>query len=95
MITLKMKNFNTILIEKLQNYQPDNQEKLIYVNILQMKKCYKKHYLFSFGKSFGKNNQKQLKNKKKSRRKTNKSDQKQSRKRSKIDCFFVLKRFSK
>ena len=64
MITLKMKNFNTILIEKLQNYQPDNQEKLIYVNILQMKKCYKKHYLFSFGKSFGKNNQKQLKNKK-------------------------------
>ena len=65
MITLKMKNFNTILIEKLQNYQPDNQEKLIYVNILQMKKYYKKHYLFSFGKSFGKNNKKQLKNKKK------------------------------
>ena len=65
MITLKMKNFNTILIEKLQNYQPDNQEKLIYVNILQMKKYYKKHYLFSFGKSFGKNNKKQLKKKKK------------------------------
>ena len=65
MITLKMKNFNIRLIEKLQNYQPDNQEKLIYVNILQMKKYYKKHYLFSFGKSFGKNNKKQLKNKKK------------------------------
>ena len=72
MITLKMKNFNTILIEKLQNYQPDNQEKLIYVNILQMKKYYKKHYLFSFGKSFGKNNKKQLKNKKKKIKEKNK-----------------------
>ena len=38
MIRLKIKNYNTLLIEKLQKYQPYHQAKLITVNILQVKK---------------------------------------------------------
>ena len=38
MIRLKIKNYNTVLIEKLQKYQPYHQAKLITVNILQVKK---------------------------------------------------------
>ena len=34
------KNCNMILIEKLQKYQPHHQEKLISMNILQVKKHY-------------------------------------------------------
>ena len=37
---LKMKNFNMILIEKLQKYQPYHQAKLISMNISQVKKYY-------------------------------------------------------
>ena len=40
MIRLKMKNYNMILIEKLQKYMPNQQTKLISINILQMKKYY-------------------------------------------------------
>ena len=37
-IGLKMKNYNAILIKKLQNYQPYHQAKLISKNILQVQK---------------------------------------------------------
>ena len=40
MIRLEMKNCNTILIEKLPKYQPNDQAKLISKNILQVKKYY-------------------------------------------------------
>ena len=40
MIRLKMKEYNTILIEKLQKYQPYHHAKLISMNILQVKKYY-------------------------------------------------------
>ena len=40
MIRLKMKNYNMILIEKLQKYLPHQQAKLISLNILQVKKYY-------------------------------------------------------
>ena len=40
MIRLKMKNYNMILTETLKKCQPDNQAKLISVNILQVKKYY-------------------------------------------------------
>ena len=35
-----MKNYNKILTEKLQKYQPHNLEKLINMNILEVKKYY-------------------------------------------------------
>ena len=38
MIRLEMKNCNTILTEKYQEYQHHHVEKLINVNILQVKK---------------------------------------------------------
>ena len=38
MIKLRMKNYNTILIEKQQKYQHYHPEKLINMNILQAKK---------------------------------------------------------
>ena len=38
MIRLEMKNYNMILTEKLQKYQAYNQEKLINMIILQIKK---------------------------------------------------------
>ena len=37
---IEMKNCNTILIEKLQKYQPYHQAKLKSVNILRVKKYY-------------------------------------------------------
>ena len=40
MIRLKMKNYNTILIERLQKHQPYHQTKLIIMYILQVKKYY-------------------------------------------------------
>ena len=40
MIRLEMKNYNTILTEKQQKYQSYHQEKLINMNMLQMKKYY-------------------------------------------------------
>ena len=40
MTRLLMKTYNAILIEKLQNYQPYHQTKLINRNILQVKKYY-------------------------------------------------------
>ena len=40
MIRFKMKNYNMILIEKLKKCQPDNQAKVISVNILQVKKYF-------------------------------------------------------
>ena len=40
MIRLKMKNYNMILIEKLQKYQPYHQAKFINMNILQAEKYY-------------------------------------------------------
>ena len=38
MIRLEIKNCNTILTEKQQKYQYDHLEKLVNMNILQMKK---------------------------------------------------------
>ena len=40
MIRLEKKNYKTILIEKLQKYQPYHQATLISTNILQAKKYY-------------------------------------------------------
>ena len=40
MIRLEMKNFNMILIEKLPEYRPYHQAKLISMNILPARKCY-------------------------------------------------------
>ena len=40
MIRLKMKNYNTILIERLQKRQPYHQTKLIIMYVLQVKKYY-------------------------------------------------------
>ena len=40
MIRLEMKNYNSILTEKLQKYQHYHPEKLINRNILQVKKEY-------------------------------------------------------
>ena len=40
MIRLEMKNYNTILIEKLIKYQPDHQAKLVGGNILLANKYY-------------------------------------------------------
>ena len=40
MIRLKMKIYNTILIERLQKHQPYHQTKLIIMYILQVKKYY-------------------------------------------------------
>ena len=40
MIRLKMKKFNMILIDKLQNYQLYHQAKLTSMNILQVEKYY-------------------------------------------------------
>ena len=37
MIRLRMRNYNMILIEKLQKYQPYHQTKLTSMNILLMK----------------------------------------------------------
>ena len=38
MITLKMNNFNMILIEKLEKYQPYHHAKQVNMNILQVNK---------------------------------------------------------
>ena len=40
MIRLEMKKCSTILTEKLQKYQHNQQGKLINMNFLQVKKCY-------------------------------------------------------
>ena len=40
MIRSKIKNYNIILIEKLQKYQPYHQAKLISMNMLQVNKYY-------------------------------------------------------
>ena len=40
MIRLDMKNYNMILTDKLQKYQPYHQAKLIAMNILLVKKYY-------------------------------------------------------
>ena len=40
MIRLEMKNFNTILTEKQKKYQHYDLEKLINMNILQVRKYY-------------------------------------------------------
>ena len=45
-----MKNFNKILIEKLQNYQPYHEAKLIGMNILLVKKYYLQKQLIEQGK---------------------------------------------
>ena len=39
MIRLGIKKYNSILTDKQQNYQDYHQEKLINMNILQVKKC--------------------------------------------------------
>ena len=71
MINLEMKNDSVKLIEKLQNYQPYHQAKLISMNILQVKKYCQKQiieqakFTYSpFGKPL-KNKQKQFKIKEK------------------------------
>ena len=40
MIRLEMKNYNAILTEKQQKYQPYHLEKLINMNFLEVKKYY-------------------------------------------------------
>ena len=40
MTRLEMKNYNMILTEKLQKYQHHHLEKLINMNVLQVKKYY-------------------------------------------------------
>ena len=40
MIRSKIKNYNIILIEKFQKYQPYHQAKLISMNMLQVNKYY-------------------------------------------------------